>query len=375
MTKKTNRGQVPDAPEKVIEIALSDLHFDPENPRLPVVLRRADDGRILEWMLAECSVIELMLSIGAQGFFAGEPVLVVKREGGGFTVVEGNRRLAATKLLADDAEAPVMAGQVKDARSVATVRPAKLPALVFEDRRDILRYLGFRHITGINEWDALAKARYLKQLRDEFHSNQPAEQQHRELAREIGSRADYIAKLLTGLMLLDKAKEHRFFDKQKLKEDDIPFSLLTTALSYGDICKFVGLQGATDTVGASVDPKPLLELMRWVYVADSASGNTVIGESRNLRKLAKVVVHPKALERLRQGKPLEEAFIFTDGPLVGVRILLSEAEDKLTSAQESLRFIDRFEPGDLERATELHRLTGFIRVGIEGTLIDEKKKG
>lgn len=373
MAKKQNGGRPPNAPDKVIEIPLKELHFDPENPRLPTFLRRADDGRILEWMLAECGIIELMLSIGAQGFFAGEPVLVVKRDGGGYIVVEGNRRLAATKLLADDTDAPVMVGQVKDARAVAISRPDKLPSLLFEDRRDILRYLGYRHITGINEWDALAKARYLKQLRDEFHAGHAPDEQHRELAREIGSRADYVAKLLTGLMLLDKAKEHRFFDKNKLKEDDLPFSLLTTALSYADICSFVGLSGPTDTVGAKVDARPLLELMRWIYVADPTSGNTTLGESRNLRKLAKVVAHPKALDRLKQGKTLEDAFIFTDGPLVGARILLAEAEDRLKSAQESLPLIERFESRDLEQAKVLHRMTGFIRSGIEDTLKDEKK--
>ncbi len=42
-----------------------------------------------------------MLSIGQQGYFPGEPLLAVKSNGN-YIVVEGNRRLAAVKLLNGD---------------------------------------------------------------------------------------------------------------------------------------------------------------------------------------------------------------------------------------------------------------------------------
>jgi hypothetical protein len=51
-------------------------------------------------MLEDESIIELMLAIGQHDFFVGEALLVVKN-GDGFTVVEGNRRLTSLKLLSN----------------------------------------------------------------------------------------------------------------------------------------------------------------------------------------------------------------------------------------------------------------------------------
>jgi hypothetical protein len=63
----------------------------------------------LEWLLDEERVVELMIAIGEKGYFPGEILLVVENEATKerpkrdkvYTVVEGNRRLAAVKLLRD----------------------------------------------------------------------------------------------------------------------------------------------------------------------------------------------------------------------------------------------------------------------------------
>ena len=78
------------------------LEFDPENPRFYRLNERAgSDDAVIEEMLDDESVQDLMLSIGEQDYFPGEPLLVVKK-GKKFVVVEGNRRLAAVKLLNGD---------------------------------------------------------------------------------------------------------------------------------------------------------------------------------------------------------------------------------------------------------------------------------
>ena len=57
----------------------------------------ADVIRIL-WDVMD--VRELVLSIEASGFFSHEPIIVIQEDGKN-VVVEGNRRLAAVKLLLD----------------------------------------------------------------------------------------------------------------------------------------------------------------------------------------------------------------------------------------------------------------------------------
>ena len=62
---------------KMHAVALQSLHFDPENPRLPSRLSNAAEPEVLEYLLLECNLIELMLSIAGVRFllFLVGPVL------------------------------------------------------------------------------------------------------------------------------------------------------------------------------------------------------------------------------------------------------------------------------------------------------------
>lgn len=331
--------------------ALQDLHFDPENPRLPERLKHAPESEVLEFLLLECSLIELMLSIGQQDFFVGEPLLVVPRADGGFIVVEGNRRLGALKLLQPGAEAPVKPGEVVRAQAEAIFHPDNIPVLVFQQRDDILTYLGYRHITGIKEWGALAKARYLRQLRVKHGGDNTSA--HKALAREIGSKAAHVAKLLTGLALLERARDTGLLSQLHVQEDDIPFSLLTTGIGYGNICAFIGLQGSSDVEAASLKDTEFAQFFTWVF--DKSTPSTVLGDSRNFDKLARVVANEQALEQLRAGTSLNDADMYTSGPLEAVRALMHEAEQRIKGAQQGLSFADGLDAGDVTLAERIRK--------------------
>ena len=85
---------------KVVNIEL--LEFDKKNPRLPTSVRNKDDASILKYLATETSIENLMTSIGENGFFPGE-AMVVKPHESKYTVIEGNRRLTALRLLQDPA--------------------------------------------------------------------------------------------------------------------------------------------------------------------------------------------------------------------------------------------------------------------------------
>ena len=96
-------------------INLDELHFDPQNPRLPVELYYANDETVLRHLLLKGDLVELMASLGQLGYSPAEPLLVIPRTEGGYVVIEGNRRLAALKLLANPDIAPVRSAAVKKA--------------------------------------------------------------------------------------------------------------------------------------------------------------------------------------------------------------------------------------------------------------------
>lgn len=264
-------------------------------------------------MLDDENVPDLMLSIGQKGYFEGEPLLVIPN-GSRFTVVEGNRRLTAVKLLNGQLEPPK-----RRARSVGTiideaaVAPTlQLPCLVYESRKDILRYLGYRHITGIKEWDALSKAKYLHQLREEFYKDLPKSDQLRGLAKDIGSRADYVGLLLTALSLYVSAENATFYGLP-VKTSDVEFSLITTALGYKKIAKWLGLDSGTDVDAEGLNEDNLRLLFGWMFAKDQL-GRTILGDSRNLGELADVVGSEDALTHFLESEDLKESYQFTDGP-------------------------------------------------------------
>jgi len=81
---------------------VSDLHFDRKNPRLAEfnLTDDSEESEVMEILWEAMDVEELTMSIAASGFFRHEPVLVAE-EYGRHAVIEGNRRLAAVKLLLD----------------------------------------------------------------------------------------------------------------------------------------------------------------------------------------------------------------------------------------------------------------------------------
>src|ERR1041385_7585484 len=83
-------------------IDVDDLLLDPENPRLA---EKAVDGRsqdeITRILWREMAVDEIALSIAANGYNQYEPLFAIEAGKDKWCVIEGNRRLAAVKLLRD----------------------------------------------------------------------------------------------------------------------------------------------------------------------------------------------------------------------------------------------------------------------------------
>lgn len=337
-------------PSEFKKLPIDQLHFDPQNPRLPHSIDGSNDEAVINYLLLEEGLLELMGSIAEQGYFEGEPLLVVESEPDNYVVVEGNRRLAALKVLISEEPAAVKPQQIKLIRETAKERPTEAQTLIFPSKDDILEYLGYRHITGIKQWSSLQKARYLKLLVDRSGQEIGLEL-FRSIAKEIGSRSDYVAKLLTGLSLVERARDTGLLQRAKILEDDIPFSVLTTAIGYSGICEFIGLTGSTDVQTELLKDSEFREFFLWCF--DRSTTSTVLGESRNLEKLASVVVNQRAVNELRRSSNLEEAYLFTSGPLDVLRKVLIEVENSISNAQRNVPLLDGVDTADIEQANRI----------------------
>jgi len=315
-------------------LSLEQLSFDPNNPRFPSHRRGVDRAEILSWLLDSANLPDLMRSIATQDFFPGEPLLVSPGEGDTFVVVEGNRRFAACWLLNHPDDAQSKKRTVASIAEGATYRPTDLPCLVLPEK-DIVGFLGYRHITGIQEWSPLSKARYLERLWEEEDGPEDWDERLRWVASRIGSRSDYVARLLTALALYEHIEGQEFYRIRDLNEESLSFSLLALALNRPTLAEYVGLESGQQFDFEMVNDDNLESLTRWFFERDER-GRTRLGESRNVSSLVTVIESPRARELLQTGSSLQSAYRVATQELGAFEEQLSLSLEALTAAQELL---------------------------------------
>ncbi|HCI6132946.1 TPA: ParB N-terminal domain-containing protein [Klebsiella variicola subsp. variicola] len=325
-------------------IKIEELELDPQNPRLPESVNRSPENMINHIALTT-SIEDLMSAIAENGFFPGEPLIAVKDSSTGkYTVVEGNRRLTAVKLIMDPhlCERPSqrmltishdMTGKLKSLE--------ELPVIVRKDRGEIIPYLGFRHITGVKQWEPLAKARYIEQLFNLTKSTLSPSERYNEVAKAIGSRKDHIKRNLDALAVYKVMEKNNFYNIEGLDEESIKFSILSTALADERIGSYIGVS-FKDQDGDSIPNDPIIdakvinrdkteELTKWLYEKVDKK-KTRVGESRNIRELAAVIDSPKALKHFQSGADLKVAYQLTKDVGKDFLELLFKAESVLIEA-------------------------------------------
>src|SRR5258708_33811403 len=133
-------------------VAVDHLLFDPQNPRLPEELG-GDQRQLFRYLVDDIGVEDLLSSLAASGAIEGDPFIgrPTDREGY-YYVIEGNRRLAAFKLLNGEKIAdgkpepgvpevtPKIAATLKQVKIQTGWDPEKLEA-----------YLGYKHETAARE--------------------------------------------------------------------------------------------------------------------------------------------------------------------------------------------------------------------------------
>lgn len=356
---------------KVEKIALDLLILDPKNPRLPPNIQNCAEDGFFEYLIKSADVLELMGSIGSRGYFSGEPILVTKEGApeGQYIVVEGNCRLTACKLLNNPELAVKRRKSVAEIAEQAKFSVNELPCVIYETRDEIIEYLGYRHVKGAHPWDALQKARYLDQLRDRLSGKFQGQELYKQLAKEIGSRSDYVAQLLASLNLYNQIDDNDFFDTD-LNESDISFSLLSTSLSYNSICNFLGLQNRKDVEAKNIDIKSLENLTKWLF-EQTKEGVTRLGESRNLKSLAAVIEHEVALEKFIKGESLDEAQNWTTLPYETFLLSVQESKTALKRASEVIHRVSETKEDDISELKEVNQLLRGLADQVKGKLLKE----
>ena len=291
---------------QVILMKVEDLTFDFKNPRLPEfdLTDKSTEDEMIKILWEAMDVKELAMSIAASGFFPHEPVIVAK-EGGRNIVIEGNRRLAAVKLLLNPELAKRLNATIPSVTPEAQKAIENLPVLI-ETRKNAWRYLGFKHVNGPAKWGSYAKALYIADVHAKF--SVPLE----EIAQQIGDTHKTVQRLFRGLMVIKEAERLKVFDCNDRWQGHFSFSHIYTGISYPGISAFIGLRHDIDErqkLVPSENKEKLRELCRWMYGSKREQLLPVIKKQNpHLRYLEAVVSNREAIAALRANGDLDAAY-------------------------------------------------------------------
>ena len=224
-------------------VATEELKLDPKNPRLREDQHGLSQPELLEAM-TDWGLEEIGASVVESGFWAHEALLVVreklapKSKETSIIVVEGNRRLAAVRLLlaarAGQPSSPRWGKLASDLTGAAVEKLKKLPTIQAEDRSDIDSFLGFRHVTGIKQWEPHEKAAFIAKLVDGGLS-------YEDVMRRIGSKTPTVRQNYIALKLFRQLEELEEVAVEKVRNK---FSVLFLSLRSSGT---QGISGSTST--------------------------------------------------------------------------------------------------------------------------------
>ena len=298
-------------------VSLARLYLDPNNYRIvdspeyrPVapadVFNPDVQRRTTRFVLGRSqeNVRDLIASIKENGWLDIDPILVERRDGGRYLVIEGNRRVATLKHLERRYE--------EDSIDLGRLDPAlfsKVPVVFheFADERQRMVMMGLHHITGKRRWPAVNRAMAMKRLHEHFDGDADA------VCNALGIVKREFNLSVRTLVLVEAYKESDYGDQFRSDQ----YNLFREVLNSPSMRDWLGWDHATGTV---VRQANLDRLFHWMSpeLEDEtgeedgdggvpAESKPVITSQGHVRELAKIINDPEAVKRLDETRSLQEA--------------------------------------------------------------------
>ena len=297
------------------KLPLADLLLDSNNPRFGQPDEsNSEQEQILKDIVSSFEVDDILSSLAVNGYFQSEPLVCQKDPNGKYIVKEGNRRLAACLILSGDKRA---AGHEKRAARFREIweehgrQPIdEVPVIIFpsDKNKEVLSYLGVRHISATKPWDSYAKATWIARVVKENNLKVS------EIAEMVGDQHKTISRMLEGYYFVQQ-----MVDAGKFNPEDSarrgrgsmvhsPFLGSTQPSSAKRCAHFWGWM-LMEPVENPIPKEQLTNgglLLKFMFGDKSQGRNSSIRDSRQLGDLAEVLGDPKQTALLKEGKSVEE---------------------------------------------------------------------
>lgn len=336
---------------KTQKISVVELQLDDKNPRLVEQFGQATEEAIIAWLSYSADLDELLQSISTNGYLDIEP-LVATCEENNWVVLEGNRRLAALRLLRD----PSLAARINEAEGTNIKVPdideslrntlEEVSVYCVENRQAARSFIGFKHINGPVKWDAYAKARFAADWYKKEKS-QGTSESLKKISRAIGDRHDTIKRMVSAIYILDQARTNNLFSIEDRKTPRFSFSHLYTALGRTQYMQYLGLA----STWAQYDPEPnpvppdkladLKQLLIWMYGSKAEEIEPIVlSQNPDIKRLGEVLVHVEGMHVLNTTGRLDDAYAVTEPVDRRFTASLLRARDEVKNVAGSLRAYD-----------------------------------
>jgi hypothetical protein len=316
------------------------LCLDLDNPRLQTGsdLPANSEDEVIESLVQIAALDELVTSICTNTYLNLEPLIVIgDKNSGPFKVLEGNRRLAAIKLILNPELADDLGIKV----------PSKVPKKVFDSFAEVLvnrvakpedarEFIGFKHINGPQRWDAYAKAKYVANWYKGSHGSISID----EIAAKMGDNNNTLRSYIYAILILDQAKDSKIWslDDRPTAKGRFAFSHLYTAIGREEFQEFLGL-----TDGWSNKPplkpiaksklKNLEEVLGYLYGSvDDDRISLIKSQNPDLKDIGLAIANPDARLVLKNRGSLDDARDALKNPSDAFHDALVAASLRLTKA-------------------------------------------
>jgi len=207
-------------------ISVEVLDFDLDNPRFTSLRNRVLDGAFDPFDTI-CNVFEvrsLVASIVTGSYYEAEPLLILPN-GNRYTVLDGNRRLAAIQIILNREihtyHYPQWLGE-PSRESLESIR--EVPVMVVNDRKDAWPLLARRHGMGTIKWDNYGKASFFQHVSDSY--TVPDYQ----LANHLGVERRELRSFLMPNRLISRAEGAGVWSRSQMEGKWIYYSRVAKAL-------------------------------------------------------------------------------------------------------------------------------------------------
>lgn len=354
------------APKSVDNIALTELYLDPDNPRFGLGGKKKNQTDILDLIVEQYGIEDVLSSIAVNGYFQAEPIICRERDGKLY-VAEGNRRLAACLILAGDKRAskhPKRTASARELQERSHRQPFDaIPVITFkegEQDKELLSYLGVRHIASSLPWDSYAKASWVAKAVAE------GKMTPEEISMMTGDQHRTIVRLLHGYYIVQQLTETgRFvpeasYRKGRGSATEFPFSWVYTLFGYPTARKRLGISDIPMPNPIPEERLPDAQVCFQRMFGDSIAGiRPAIEDSRELGEFAAALGSEKWFQELRRGKTLleiEAAF----------KPIKDQISDTLSNVQDLLKTLvgalEAQPPSAIEAATLLQDAVKVVNV-------------